>query len=109
MLDRNALALIQDEHPERFNELVAKQGGKVDLTGAHLRAYDLRRYNLSSAVLTGAYMRNADLRGLDLRHAKLDDASLKDAKVSGVRFPDNLPPEEISLSLIHGTRLRHRG
>ena len=36
-----------------------------------------------------------------------EGASLLDAKVSGVYFPDELSPEEIRLSLDHGTRLRY--
>ncbi len=105
MSDEKMLALIQEDRHDEFNRLV-ETNPSVDLSGAHLRAYDLRKFNLKSADLTNAYMRSTDLRSLDLRDAKLDGASMKDAKVSGVFFPHSLAPEEIALSLANGTRLR---
>ena len=56
---------------------------------------------------SSAYFRNCDLSGIDFRETNLEGASLLDAKVSGVYFPDELSPEEIRLSLDHGTRLRY--
>ncbi len=106
MADSRALNLVQEEKFVEFNNLVDAQGGKVDLTGAHLRGYDLRKCKLAKADLTGAYMRSADLRSLDLSEAKLEGASIKEAKVSGTLFPRNLAPDEIRISLEHGTRLR---
>lgn len=106
MPDARALNLIQEERFVEFNNLVEAAGGYVDLTGAHLRGYDMRKCKLKKADLTGAYLRSSDLRSVDLSEAKLDGASIKEAKVSGALFPRNLPPEEISLSLQHGTRLR---
>jgi uncharacterized protein YjbI with pentapeptide repeats len=106
MADSHALGLIQDEKFLEFNNLVERSGGVVDLSGAHLRGYDLRKCKLRKADLTGAYLRFSDLRSVDLSEAKLDGASIKEAKVSGVLFPRNLPPDEIRLSLEFGTRLR---
>jgi uncharacterized protein YjbI with pentapeptide repeats len=106
MADPRALNLIQEERILEFNNLIEASGGVVDLTGAHLRGYDLRKCKLRKADLTGAYLRSADLRSVDLSEAKLDGASIKEAKVSGTLFPRNMPAEEISLSLQHGTRLR---
>lgn len=106
MADPRALNLIQEERFLDFNNLVDSNDGYVDLTGAHLRGYDLRKCKLRRADLTGAYLRSADLRSLDLSEAKLDGASIKEAKVSGALFPRNLPPDEIGLSLMYGTRLR---
>jgi len=106
MADPRALNLIQEERVLEFNNLVEASNGVVDLTGAHLRGYDLRKCKLRQADLTGAYLRSADLRSLDLSEAKLDGASIKEAKVSGTLFPRSLPPDEIGLSLTHGTRLR---
>lgn len=106
MADPHALNLIQEEKFVEFNNLVERAGGEVDLTGAHLRGYDMRKCKLRKADLTGAYLRSSDLRSIDLSEAKLDGASIKEAKVSGVLFPRNLPPEEIRLSLDFGTRLR---
>jgi uncharacterized protein YjbI with pentapeptide repeats len=106
MADPRALNLIQEERILEFNNLIEASDGVVDLTGAHLRGYDMRKCKLSKADLTGAYLRSADLRSLDLSEAKLDGASIKEAKVSGTLFPRNLTPAEIGLSLEYGTRLR---
>jgi len=106
MADPHALNLIQEERFADFNNLIEASGGKVDLTGAHLRGYDLRKCKLHKADLTNAYLRSADLRSCDLSEAKLDGASIKEAKVSGTLFPRNLPPDEIRISLEFGTRLR---
>jgi uncharacterized protein YjbI with pentapeptide repeats len=106
MADQRALSLIQEEKHDAFNTLVKATGGRVDLSGAHLRAYDLRKFDLSGADLSGAYLKHADLRGLDLGGANLSGASMREAKVSGVLFPRNLSPQEIMMSLQHGTRLR---
>ena len=106
MADPRALNLIQEERILEFNNLIEASNGVVDLTGAHLRGYDLRKCKLRKADLTGAYLRSADLRSLDLSEAKLEGASIKEAKVSGTLFPRYLSPAEISLSLEHGTRLR---
>jgi uncharacterized protein YjbI with pentapeptide repeats len=51
-------------------------------------------------------LRDADFRGCDLRHVDLEGASMHNAKISGTYFPDNLTPEEIQLSVQHGTRIR---
>jgi uncharacterized protein YjbI with pentapeptide repeats len=106
MADPHALNLIQEEKYHEFNSLVERADGVVDLTGAHLRGYDMRKCKLRKADLTGAYLRSSDLRSVDLSEAKLDGASIKEAKVSGTLFPRSLPPEEIRLSLEYGTRLR---
>lgn len=106
MAEERALSLVQEERFMEFNQLVEANGGNVDLSGAHLRAYDLKKFNLRKANLTNAYMRTSDLRGVDLSEANLTGASIKEAKVSGVAFPDSLDPSEIMMSLAHGTRLR---
>lgn len=106
MADSRALTLIQEEKFAEFNNLVENSGGVVDLTGAHLRGYDMRKCKLRKADLTNAYLRSCDLRSLDLSEAKLDGASMKETKVSGTLFPRNLQAEEIRLSLEFGTRLR---
>jgi uncharacterized protein YjbI with pentapeptide repeats len=63
--------------------------------------------NARGLDFSSAYFRNCDLSGIDFRETNLEGASLLDAKVSGVYFPDELSPEEIRLSLDHGTRLRY--
>lgn len=109
MTDQKALELIQEERFLEFNNYVESNGGEVDLSNAHLRAYDIRKCNLKKANLSGAYLRASDLRSCDLSEATLVGASMKEAKVSGVLFPENLDPNEIMMSLVHGTRLRIRG
>lgn len=106
MADPHALNLIQEEKFLEFNNFVESRGGLVDLTGAHLRGYDMRKCKLQKADLTGAYLRSADLRSVDLSEAKLEGASMKEARVSGVLFPRELSAQEIQLSLAFGTRLR---
>ena len=108
MVDKRALELIQEERALEFNNYVEGLGGAVDLSGAHLRAYDLRKFNLSKANLTGAYLRASDLRSCNLGEADLEGASMKEAKVSGVLFPPELDANELMMSLVHGTRLRVR-
>jgi hypothetical protein len=99
--------LLREGRVEDFNARVAGSG-PADLTNANLRMADLRGADLQGACLAGAYMRAADLRGQDLGACDLEGASLAGAKVSGVRFPDNVPADEVMMSLAHGTRLRVR-
>ena len=106
MTNQRAIELIQEDNPVEYNQLVEHDKTAWDLQGAQFRGYDLRKFNLYGADLTNAYLRNADLRGLDLSEAKLGGVSLKDAKISGVYFPKNISPQEIQLSITHGTRLR---
>ncbi|HUT23825.1 MAG TPA: pentapeptide repeat-containing protein [Sumerlaeia bacterium] len=88
-----------------FHKAIAGRDA-VDFSDADLRGADLRNADLSKVILRGAYLRDADVRGLDLRHMDMAGCSLRNAKVSGTYFPANLPPEEIRLSVEHGTRLR---
>lgn len=99
--------LLREGRLDTFNARVA-ESGPADLTHANLRMADLRGANLTGACLAGAYLRASDLRGQDLGACDLEGASLSGAKVSGVRFPDNIPADEIMMSLAHGTRLRGR-
>ncbi len=80
----------------------------VDLSGADLRGVDFRKVDLSRVILRDAYLRDADLRGCDLRHMDLEGASLHGARIAGAYFPANLPPEEIQMSVVYGTRMRTR-
>lgn len=99
---------LQDDNTAAFNKGL-EDGKEVDLTNAKFRAFDLKGANLSGLDLSGAYFKNADLRGADLRNCNLDGCSFFNAKISGVYFPANISPEEIALSLIHGTRIRITG
>jgi Pentapeptide repeats (8 copies) len=100
--------LIRAGNPDDFNRRRAS-GAKVDLRGVDLRNIDLRGFDLSGLDLSNAYLRQADLRGQDLGQCRLEGASIRGAHISGVTFPPELAPDEIRLSLDHGTRLRYRG
>lgn len=78
----------------------------VDFSESDLRAVDFRGADLGKLIIRNAYLREADLRGCDLRHLDLQGVSLYHAKISGTFFPENVAPEEIQLSVQHGTRLR---
>ncbi|MEW7976626.1 MAG: pentapeptide repeat-containing protein [Candidatus Sedimenticola endophacoides] len=71
-----------------------------------LRGLDLRRLEARGLDLRDCYLRQADLRGIDLRESLLEGASIIGARISGTYFPASLAPEEINLSLLHGTRMR---
>jgi uncharacterized protein YjbI with pentapeptide repeats len=98
-------SFLQEDKIDEFNG--ARQAGEeVDLTNAKLRAFDLKGANLNGLDLSGAYFKNADLRGVDLSDCQLEGCSFFNAKISGVYFPVEVSPEEITLSLVHGTRIR---
>lgn len=81
----------------------------VDFSGTSLRGVDLRRVDVKRLNIKGAYLRGADVRGVDFRHHDLEGSSLHDALISGAYFPNNLSPEEITMSVRLGTRLRTNG
>ena len=99
--------LLKQGQIEEFNRRRAA-GEACNLENADLRGVDLRDLDARDLSLAGAYLRNADLRGLNLRSTDLEGASINSAKISGTYFPATLSAEEITLSLVHGTRLRNR-
>ncbi|MFQ5509337.1 MAG: pentapeptide repeat-containing protein [Leptospirillia bacterium] len=99
--------LLREARFTEFNDRVAMEG-PADLSGATLRMIDLTRADVTGASFRGAQMRASDLRGLDLSQCDMDGATIPSAKVSGARFPDNLDPQEIMMSIEYGTRLRSR-
>jgi len=99
--------LVREERLDEFNALKAE--GKVpDLRDHDFRGQDLRQLDATGIDFSGCYFRQADLRGLDLTTCSLEGASIHNARVSGVYFPAALSPQEISMSLVHGTRMRYR-
>jgi uncharacterized protein YjbI with pentapeptide repeats len=68
----------------------------------------LRGLDAAGLDFNNAYLRNANLRGVDFSTARLEGASLNSAKISGAYFPVDLAPEEIALSVAHGTRMRYK-
>ncbi|MGA7800548.1 MAG: pentapeptide repeat-containing protein [Gammaproteobacteria bacterium] len=99
--------LLRDGKIKEFNALRA-QGEACDLQGSDLRGLDLRGLDAQHLDLSNAYLRQADLRGVDLSTANLEGASVNGAKISGAYFPAELCAEEITLSLLHGTRMRYQ-
>jgi uncharacterized protein YjbI with pentapeptide repeats len=99
--------LLKEGKIEEFNQR-RSSGEPYDLRNTDLRGTDLRDLDARNLDLSGAYLRHADLRGLDLSEANLEGASINSAKISGTYFPTTLSAEEITLSLVHGTRLRNR-
>ena len=88
-----------------FHRAIA-QRATVDFSRTDLRGSDLRKADLSKVILRDAYLRDADLRGCDLREMDLEGVSLQRARISGTYFPRNVTPQEIRMSVRHGTRIR---
>ena len=105
--DEPLYMLLREGKMAEFNARKAA-GESCDLTLCDFRGLDLKNWDVAGLDLSGSYFRQADLRGVDFSAAKLDGASINGAKVSGVLFPTGLSAEEITLSLLHGTRLRCR-
>jgi uncharacterized protein YjbI with pentapeptide repeats len=99
--------LLREGEIEVFNSKKAS-GQKCDLTNADFRGLELQGIDAAGLDFSGAYFRLADLRGVDFSAANLEGASIHEAKISGAYFPANLPAEEITMSLVHGTRMRYR-
>ena len=99
--------LLQEENIDRFNSLV-EAGQAPDVRCANLSGLDLRSANLKGLDLSGCYLRGTNLSGLDLSGCNLYGSSMRAANISGVLFPDNIPADEIRLSIEHGTRIRVR-
>ena len=99
--------LLREERIAEFNERRAK-GESCDLTHCDFRGLDLRGLDAKGLDFTGGYFRQADLRGINFHESCLQECSINGAKISGVYFPLELQPEEIMMSLNHGTRMRYR-
>lgn len=100
--------LLRDGKVKEFNERRAT-GEKPDVSGLDFRGLDLRTLDAHGLDMSNGYFRQSDLRGVDFSETRLDGASINAAKVSGALFPRELSAEEITLSLMHGTRMRYRG
>lgn len=104
--DNPQYRMLREGHIKEFNESRAR-GERTDLTYCDFRGIDLRGIIADGLDLTGCYFRQGDLRGVDFSSAVLEGASIHATKISGTYFPKELSPEEITLSLQHGTRLRY--
>ena len=99
--------LLREDRIEEFNDRWAK-GERCQLTGMDFRGLDLRKLNVEGMDFSNSYFRQADLRGLNLSTCVLKGASISGAQISGTYFPKELSPDEILLSLNHGTRMRYK-
>lgn len=97
--------LLREGKMEDFNSRKL-HGEKCDLTCCDFRGLDLRGLDASGIDFSHSYFRQTDLRGLDMSTCKLEGASINGARTSGTYFPKELSADEITLSLLHGTRLR---
>ena len=83
------------------------QGQTCDLSWCDFRVLDLRGLEAQGLDFSNAYFRQTDLRGIDFSTCKMEGASINGAKISGAYFPKELSADEITLSLLHGTRMRY--
>lgn len=97
--------LLREGKIKEFNHY-RKKGQTCDLTNCDFRAIDLQGMYAKGLDMTGCYFRLADLRGVDFSQTKLEGASIHDAKISGTYFPKEFSSDELTMSLIRGTRLR---
>lgn len=98
-------ALLREGSVGEFNRRRAA-GETSDLRNADFRGLELCGWEPQGLDLSGCYFRQSDLRGVDFSTCQMSGASVHAAKISGVLFPKSLSAEEISLSLLHGTRMR---
>lgn len=99
--------LLRNDRIDEFNAQRAT-GKACDLRGVDLRGLDLRGMEVGGIDFSNSYFRQADLRGLNMSTCLMEGASIHDAYISGTYFPKGLGPEEILLSLVHGTRMRYQ-
>ena len=98
--------LLREGRIDEFNKHKAA-GKQCDLTNCDFRALELQGLDASGLDFSGSYFRLADLRGIDFSKAILAGASLHESKISGCYFPKELGSDEITMSLIRGTRMRY--
>lgn len=106
-LSKEICKLLQDNKAEQANTLL-ENVDDFSLAGANMRSANLQGFKVHGIDLSNAYLRSANMKGLDMRSCNLEGASLHGAKIAGAYFPDDLTPEEIQMSVTHGTRLRYR-
>lgn len=98
--------LLRENKLKEFN--THKAAGKIpNLRDTDMRGLDLRGMDASGLDMSNCYFRQADLRSIDFSQTKLEGASINGAKISGCMFPKDLTAEEITMSLLHGTRMRY--
>ena len=103
--DRQLEQLLLNGDIDAFNQARA-QVDACTLRDLDLRSLDLRSLNAGNLDMQGCELKHTDLRGIDFSQTNLQGASISCAKISGTLFPNNLSADEITLSLVHGTRMR---
>lgn len=98
--------LLREGEIEKFNQQRA-QGKEGDMTYCDMRGLDLRNMNAEGIDFSHSYFRQADLRGIDFSNSNMEGVSINGSKISGAWFPRELSAAEISLSVMHGTRMRY--
>ena len=106
IIDHPLYLMLREGNVETFN-LRRSSHAELDFRGCNFRGIDLRGADVAGVDFSDAYFRGADLRGVDFRESRLEGASIAAALISGCYFPVALSPEEITLSLDKGTRLRY--
>lgn len=99
--------LLREGKIDAFNEEKGR-GKTCNLTDCDFRGVDIRGIDADGLDFSGSYFRQADLRGVDFSKAKMQGTSIHGARIAGTYFPPEISAEEIQLSLMHGTRMRHR-
>ncbi len=99
--------MLREEKIDEANALLAT-GVKAEFSGTDFRAVHLFGLHTEGLDFSNSYFRLADLRGLDFRTCNLEGASLHAARITGCYFPKELSPDEIMMSVRHGTRMRYR-
>jgi len=107
IIDEPLFELLRAGEIEEFNRR-RQQGEECNLSGSDLRGLDLRALNARGLDMSDCYLRQADLRGIDFSATRLVGSSINGARISGTYFPAELSAGEITLSLLHGTRMRYR-
>jgi uncharacterized protein YjbI with pentapeptide repeats len=97
--------LLREGQVKAFNEQKAS-GVEIALQDCDFRNCDLKGLDARGLDFSGCYFRNADLRGIDFRETRLVGASFHNAQISGCYFPESLRAEELTMSVVHGTRIR---
>ena len=103
--DKQLGKLLLDGEIGAFNQTREKTGA-YSLAGLDLSGVDLRNINASGLNMRDCRLGHSDLRGIDFSETNLAGASISCARISGTLFPSDLSAEEITLSLVHGTRMR---
>ena len=105
--DDELYRLLREGKIDEFNSRKAS-GESCDLKSADFRSVDLTGVDANGLDLSHCYFRMSNLRGIDFSNTRLEGASIHGAQISGVFFPSALEPDEILLSLEHGTCMRYR-